>query len=207
MTAKGQFYIIASVFVLISLTVLFVFTLFVDFGTFTLPTQSTDFDNLQTAIMQRNNWLSGYWFDLDWKTKTTVEISLGYANPVEIDADITTGCDSARVFQRTGNSLTEIASDVTAIGCNVTFNAPSEGIYDIFWNGTNMGKSNSDGNEITPASKTIAQVPQEGICSHFAQILPKKNIAFTCSAAEVGDAYNYSISFRSPDFTYYGSII
>jgi len=203
---KGQFYIITLVFVAASLIILLMFTQFAEFGPLSVKNPKLGFENVQNSISQRNTWLTTYWFDLDWKTKTTIEISGGYINPVEVDADITTGCDSVRVFQKSSNSLTEIASNVTAIGCNVTFNAPSAGIYDIFWNGTNMGKSNSDGNEITPVSKTVVQVPQEGVCNHFSSTLPKKDVLFQCSATPGTNTYNYSINYRSTDFTFSGNL-
>lgn len=212
MTAKGQFYIIASVFVLISLTVLFVFTLFVDFGAFTLPTQSTDFDNLQNSVQQQNTWLQANWYGLSWKNKTVVNITSVPGNPVEIDASINTGnCYSGVwVFNKSGTIFSYVASNVTSSSapCNVTFNA-AVGVYDIYWNcptcfASPVGRNTiSDvGTEISPA-KYIMALPSD-VCSHFAQILPKKNIALACSAAALSNTYNYSISFRATDFVYSG---
>ncbi len=201
--AKGQFYIIAAVFILISLTMLFGFTLFVEVGSLTLPTYNIEFDNLQNTIGQQNNWLQHNWWNLNWKTKTIVTIGGGYTDPVEVDAGITAVCDSIRVFQKTGSGFTEIASDKS--GCNATFNANGGGTFEIYWNGTNMGKTTTDGTEVAPDSKTIVQLPQDA-CAHLGTIFSKKNIAFTCSATPLSNAYNYSVGFTATDFTYNGSV-
>jgi hypothetical protein len=60
----------------------------------------------------------------------------------------------------------------------------------------------------TPPSytKTIVQVPQEGICSYFSSILPKKDALFQCSATTGTNTYNYSINYRSTDFTFNGNL-
>lgn len=215
MTTRGQFYIIASVFVLISLAVLFIFTLFVDFGTFTLPKQSTDFANLQNSIRQQNSWLQANWYNLSWKNKTVVNITGGITNPVEIDASVNTGnCYSeVLVFNKSGTAFNYVPSNITSNStpCNVTFNA-SAGIYEIYWNCPTCAFSpvgrntiSNVGNETSPAKYTVA-LPSN-VCSHFAQILPRKNIAFTCSATTTSNAYNYSVGFRATDFAYNGSLI
>jgi hypothetical protein len=206
--AKGQFYIIAAVFVLISLTVLFGFTLFVEAGSLTLPNHNTEFDNLQNAIEQRNVWLSNYWYDWTCQNKTVADIEAGYTNPVEFDAGITPCNQPIHVFKLSGITRTEITTDyITAVGCNVTFNATGVALYEVYWNcPSGMGPWPSlNGNEISP-SKYISAIPAEGICSHFSTLLPSKNIAFSCSTTLLSNTYNYSVGFTATDFTYNGSM-
>jgi hypothetical protein len=217
MTAKGQFYIIASVFVLISLAVLFVFTLFVNFGTFTLPTQSTDFANLQNAIQQQNNWLQANWYNLNWKTRVVANITGGALAPATITdiGDSSINCTKEiKVFNRSssgsflGVSVRVNTSSANGAGpCGVIFNA-SLGLYEIYYNNSAANESNSFDvpGGATSFSPRVQQIPQN-VCSHFAQILPKKNIAFTCSATATSNAYNYSVGFRATDFAYNGSLI
>jgi len=207
--ARGQFYIIASVFVFITLSTLFAFTLFVEYGPRTLPAQSSaDFENLQNAISQRNIWLPTYWYDLNCKNKTVATIPLGYTNPVEFDAGITPCIQPIHVFKLSGTTRTEITTEyITASGCNVTFNATGAALYEVYWNcPTYPGVWPAlDGVEISPL-KYLAEAPAEGICSHFSKLLPKKNIAFNCSAINNTNTYNYSVSFTATDFAYNGSI-
>ncbi len=204
---RGQLYIIGAVFVLITLSVLFLFTLFVEFGSLTLPTQAMDFDNLQNAIQQRNSWLPTYWYDWTCKNKTVANILSGYTNPVEFDAGITPCPNYVNVFKLSGVTRTAITSYITTSGCNVTFNATGAAIYEVYWGCPDITGvwQQINGNEISP-SKYLAELPTEGICSHFSKLLPKKNIAFNCSAVNNTNTYNYSVSFTATDFAYNGSI-
>jgi hypothetical protein len=213
MKRNGQFYIIASVFVLISLSMLFLFTTFVDFGSLTLPTQSTDFDNLQNSIQQRNDWLQMNWFNLNWKSKVIVNITGGTLTPAEIVgvAGSSINCTKEiKVFSKSGGTFTPVAVDITnATGpCNVIFNAVV-GIYEIYYNNSAANENNNviaDPGSITNYDESMEQVPPEGICNQFSNLLPKKNIAFSCSATASTNTYNYSVSFRATDFAYNGSI-
>jgi len=205
---QGQLYIIGAVFVLITLSVLFLFTLFVEFGSQTLPTQSSaDFENLQNAVQQRNSWLPTYWYDWTCKNKTVANILSGYTNPVEFDAGINPCVNYIAVFKLSGATRTAITpAYLSTSGCNVTFNATGAALYEIYWNCPFVGLwPTLDGNEISP-SKYLAELPAEGLCSHFSKLLPKKNIAFNCSAINNTNTYNYSVSFTATDFAYNGSI-
>lgn len=205
---KGQLYIIGSVFILITLSVLFLFTLFVEFGSLTLPKQTLDFDNLQNAIQQRNSWLPTYWYDWTCQNKTVVNLTGSETNPVEFDAGINQYVNYVNVFKLSGVTRTGITSYMSNLGYNVTFNATGAAIYEVYWNCPTMYGpfSTLDGNEISP-SEYLAGLPTEGICSHFSNLLPKKNIAFTCTAVNNTNTYNYSVSFRSTDFEYSGTLI
>lgn len=193
-----------------ALSTLFAFTLFVEYGSRTLPSQSqVDFENLQNAIQQRNAWLPTYWFNLNCKNKTVADIQPGYTNPVQFDAGINPCVNYVRVFKLSGTTRTEITPTYIATsGCDVTFDATGSGLYEVYWNcPTLFGPFPLlDGNIISP-SEYLAEAPAEGICSHFSKLLPKKNIAFSCTAVNNTNTYNYSVSFTATDFTYNGSII
>lgn len=215
MTTTGQFYIIASVFVLISLAVLFMFTLFVDFGTFTLPKQSTDFDNLQNAIQQQNSWLQANWYDISWKTRVVANITGGALSPATITSvgDSSINCTKEiKVFNRSNSgvflsvSVKVNTSSVNGAGpCKVIFNA--SGLYEIYYNNSAANEGNSFGTPggATSFSSIVQQVPQN-VCGYFSSLLPKKNIALTCTATPISNAYNYSVGFRATDFAYNGSL-
>ncbi|MEM2874299.1 MAG: hypothetical protein QW063_02550 [Candidatus Nanoarchaeia archaeon] len=208
--SKGQFYVIVLVFISITIAALLMLVHFVEFSSLMLKEPQVDFKNLQNAVKQRNIWLSENWFDLNWKTKTIVNITGDITNPVEIDAGITANCNSVRVFNKTNSIFIEIPSNVTSLTapCNVTFDA-AIGVYEIYWNGTNIGKEISQGNENIEYTKAIEQVPPEGICSHFSMTLPKKGILFSCSAAIAtnNNTYNYFVNFTSPDFSFKGNLM
>jgi len=209
MNRKGQFYLITLVFVATSLFIVLMFTQFVEFGSLTLTEPQADFGNLQNAIAQRNAWLPTYWFDLRWRTRTIVNITGNVTNPVEIDANIIGDCDNTvRVFNKSGLQFIEIQSNVTNASspCNVVFNAVP-GRYEIYWNSTVSipNKNISSGN--TPTyTKTVQQVPQEGICSYYNNILPKRGVSFGCIGTAGINTYNYSVNFTSTDFTFSGTL-
>jgi hypothetical protein len=208
---RGQFYIITLVFVAASLIILLMFTQFAEFGPLSVKNPKHGFENVQNSISQRNTWLATYWLDLRWQTKTVVMITGTPTNPVQINADIVGDCaNTVRVASKSGSQLNEIPSQVnaTAAPCDVVFNTVS-GIntYEIYWNSTATIPAKTIGAGTVPSyTKTIEQVPQEGICSHFSSTLPKKDVLFQCSATPGTNAYNYSINYRSTDFTFSGNL-
>jgi hypothetical protein len=215
--SKGQFYLITSIFVFISLAVIFTFALFINFGIFSLPTQNMDFTNLQNAIRQQNNWLQENWYNVNWKNRLLVNITGGALTPATITnvGDSSINCTKEiKVLNRSasGNFLlvyAEVnASNANGAGpCNVMFNA-SLGLYQIYYNNSAANENNPSGipNEITSYSEDLQKVPQN-VCAYFSQILPKKNIAFNCSATASNNFYNYSIDFKTTEFTYSGSLV
>ena len=206
---KGQFYLITLVFVATSLFLVLMFTHFVEFGSLTLTKPEADFNNLQNAVTQRNSWLPTYWFDLRWRTKTIISITGNVTNPVEVNANIVGDCDNTvRVFTKSGLQFTEIASNVTNASspCNVVFNA-APGVYEIYWNSTTSIPNKNIGSGNTPTyTKTVQQMPQEGVCSHLSNILAKKSVLLQCSASAGTNTYNYSINYTSPDFVFSGTL-
>ncbi len=222
--ARGQFYIIASVFVMISLSALFLFAVFVDFGSLTLPTQSADFENLKNAVGQQNSWLPSYWQELHWRNRAVVDITGGITNPVQIDPGIANGYDCYNhvvVFNKSSAGYyTYVPSNVSSstAPCNVIFGATT-GVYEIYWNCTGSLNCNNprSGRGTLPSAgtaPTYTKYPEAApsdVCNHFAGLLARKNIAFNCSARLPGGEiytyiYNYSVGFRATDFAYNGSL-
>lgn len=211
---KGQFYIITLVFVAISLALLLMLVHFVDFGPLTIIKPHTEFTNLQNAIEQRNAWLPTYWYNLNWKSKAIVNITVGNLTPAEITSaitDVSINCkNEVKVFNKSGDSFVEVSRNVTSITapCNVTFNA-AVGVYEIYYNNSAASENNqvvaSPGNT-TSFTKSVVQVPPEGICSHFNTTLPRKNILLQCNATTNTNTYNYSINYSSTDFEFSGSL-
>jgi hypothetical protein len=184
------------------------FTQFVEFGSLYANEQQSDFENLHNAIIQRNSWLQTYWADLNWQTKTAINVTGSPPNPVEIDAGIVGDCiNTVRVFQKTGSLFVEIPSKVTqpASPCNVVFNAGT-GAYEIYWNSTTtIPLKQIGGGVLYPCSKTIEQVPQN-ICNNLGSSLTKNGVLLQCSAVAETNIYNYSINYTSPVFSFIGNI-
>ncbi|MCX6775072.1 MAG: hypothetical protein NTY99_03215 [DPANN group archaeon] len=208
---RGQFYIITLVFVAASLIILLMFTQFAEFGPLSVKNPKLGFENVQNSISQRNAWLATYWLDLRWQTKTVVTITGTPTNPVQINANIIGDCiNTVRVGSKSGSQLNEIPSQVTAAvaPCDVVFSTiPGINTYEIYWNSTATVPTKTIGIGTPPSyTKTLAQVPQEGICSYYSSTLPKKDVLFQCSATPGTNTYNYSINYRSTDFTFSGNL-
>jgi hypothetical protein len=205
---QGQFYIITLVFVAASLIILLMFTQFAEFGPLSVKNPKLGFENVQNSISQRNTWLATYWLDLRWQTKTVINITGTPTNPVQINANIVGNCiDTVRVASKSDSQLNEIPSQVTAL-CDVVFNTVA-GIntYEIYWNSTATIPTKTIGIGTPPSyTKIIEQVPQEGICSHYSSIMPKKDVLFQCSAIPGTNNYNYTIDYTSPDFSFSGNL-
>ena len=214
---RGQFYLISMTFAAITLTAMLFFIVFTESGPASAqPSVPNDFENILNAAQQRAAWVSNYWFNLNWSTKTIVTITAGIANPVQIDADITSGdCyNTVRVFNKTSSGFNEVPSNVSAgtAPCDVVFNA-AVGTYEVYWNATPTPASPPTG-RLTVASTgtaptftaTVEREPVESICSHISNILAKKNIDLSCSGAEKENAFNYTVNFTSTDFNFDGTL-
>jgi hypothetical protein len=215
--AKGQFYIIASIFVLMALSALFAFTLFVDFGASTLPTQSTDFDNLQNSIQQQNNWLQTYWYNLAFLNRTTIKITGTPTNPIEVDASITSGCTIVLILDSSGS---QVPSNVSSMSgpCTIIFNATIGETYQIYWPCSSPGYCSlvhplrdsvpGAGNTTVIWTKIVENRPAN-VCGQINDLLRRKNVNANCSLNPLfssGKAYSYIVHFTATDFKYDGSM-
>lgn len=211
---RGQFYLISLTFAAITILVLSMFVLFVEFGSvLTKSPVPNDFENLQNAVEQRNKWIEGEWFDLRWKSRSVIDIKDGAITPANITGIGTgsTDCvDEIRVFNLSTGAFLEITNvkvNASSGPCTVIFNA-SIGVFEIYYNNTAANQNNSIGSPsgITDFDEIKEQVPQEGICAHFDELLATKNILFECSGASLEKTFNYSVDFITVDFEFSGNL-
>jgi len=179
---------------------------------------TTNFENLHDAVIQRNAWIQSYWWNLNWENRAVVNVTSAdtLGDALMVNPNIQSGIDCRKEIRVIDSAGAELKSNANSeqSPCSVVFIAPSKtGAYYIYWNNPAATEPSyraevAAAGEVPSAYTISAETsPAPKFCPHAEDIVPASaGGKLDCSIQNLigNNKINYAIDYQTLGFSFSG---
>jgi len=211
---RAQFMVITIVLIGISFFTIFLLIHTIDRSSVAMfEEKEASFENVQNSILQRNDWIRTYWWDLNWENRTVMLVPTTLT--AQVNPQIPPGFDCNKEVRVINSAGAEVPSNVNSVPspCQVIFSAPATDTYSIYWNNPSATVPAYRGSVPPAGTPTGSMVKQESspkskFCPHAQAISSASGEKLDCAVQGIigSTKVNYSINYKSLEVSYQGNL-